>query len=160
MLVGKYKPSRSLAWFEAQRKHMIWIKHYFFSLYKRQPTTDKLHHVWGEKMFWFLSRESCAVHEGCKHLERHLYSNFISHFVWFWCKYPAQDWDRDKSWSLCAHAQRTDMHSESLYAELIGNVAKTCRYAANNAKRWLKICSPTRPLPSKDDSGLALCTEM
>lgn len=55
---------------------------------------------------------------------------------------------------VCVH-----MHSESLYAELTGNIAKTCRYTANNAKRWLQIHPPIHPSPPKDVSSLAFCAE-
>lgn len=40
-----------------------------------------------------------------------------------------------------------DMHTESLYAELTGTLAKPSRDTANNAKRWLKIHPPTNPSP-------------
>lgn len=55
---------------------------------------------------------------------------------------------------VCVH-----MHGESLYAELAGNIAKTCRHTANNAKWWLQIHPPIYPLPPKDVSSLAFCTE-
>lgn len=48
---------------------------------------------------------------------------------------------------VCMHMHRVNMHSESLYAELTGNIAKTCRYTANNAKSRLKIHPPTHPSP-------------
>lgn len=48
---------------------------------------------------------------------------------------------------VCVHLHSVAMHSESLYAELTGNIAKTCRYTANNAKSRLKIHPPTHPSP-------------
>lgn len=49
---------------------------------------------------------------------------------------------------VCVHMHGMVMHSESLYAELSGNTAKTCRYTGNNAERWLNI-HPPGPLPVK-----------
>lgn len=48
---------------------------------------------------------------------------------------------------VCVHIHSVDMHSEALYAELTGNLAKTCKYTANNAKSWLKIHPPAHSSP-------------
>lgn len=53
---------------------------------------------------------------------------------------------------------RLHMHSESLYAELKGNIAKTGRHAASNAKRWFNIHLPIHPSLSKD-VDLVFCTK-
>lgn len=86
---------------------------------------------------------SMSAHDGWKHLGRHLFSNSVSLLFIFDVNILHRTGIEIR---VCVCV---DMHSESLYAELTGNIAKTCRYTANNAKRWLKIHPPTHPSPLK-----------
>lgn len=67
------------------------------------------------------------------------------------------EWTNSKTFAFCfhysfqlmsAHHSRgaeikvtvfMNMHSQSLYVELMRNIARTCRCPANNTKRWLKL---------------------